>query len=112
MDPDPVEKSENRGKTLIPFGSGLAVGLVLLLLWFLDATSAASLAGQTQVAIPASLERPHDPVILTGMMISDLLDCSLDTLFLYAYQDTKPVQIPFQIDERNHLNLVVLSNVQ
>jgi len=78
----------------------LGLGLALLLLWILGGTSGSTLAQTGLASVPPSLTRQHAPVVITGGLLSDLAGSSLDEIFVYAYQGTIPVQIPFQIDER------------
>jgi len=79
----------------------LGLGLILGLLWTLRGSSCAALGQSTRAFIPPSLTRWHAPVVVTGSLLSDLAGSPIDEVFVYAYQDATPAQIPFQIDERD-----------
>jgi hypothetical protein len=79
----------------------VGLGLVLALLWMLPGPSHAALAQGSLAPVPPSLSRQHEPVVISGSLLSSLTGCPLDEIFVYAYQGTTPVQIPFQIDERD-----------
>jgi hypothetical protein len=49
----------------------------------------------------ALLTRPHDPVVLIGDQLSNLLGTATDEIFVYAFTSSTAAQIPFQIDEQN-----------
>jgi hypothetical protein len=79
----------------------LGLGLILILGWVTQGRSGAALAQDRLAPIPPSLTRRHDPVVISGGLLLDLLDCPLDEISVYAYKGATPVQIPSQIDERN-----------
>lgn len=79
----------------------LGLGLTLALLWTLQGPSGSALAETDLTSASLSLTRPHDPVIITGDLLPELSGSPLDEIFVYAYQGTTPIQIPFQIDERD-----------
>jgi hypothetical protein len=79
----------------------LALGLTLALLWMLRGPSGPALAETGLAPIPPSLARQHDPVVITGGLLSDLTGNPLHDIFVYAYRGTALAQIPFQIDERD-----------
>jgi hypothetical protein len=79
----------------------LALGLTLALLWMLRGRSGPALAEADLALIPPSLARQHDPVVITGGLLSDLTGFPLHDIFVYAYQGPALAQIPFQIDERD-----------
>jgi hypothetical protein len=79
----------------------LALGLTLALLWMLRGPSGPAMAETDLVPTPPSLARQHDPVVITGGLLSDLTGNPLHDIFVYAYQGTALAQIPFQIDERD-----------
>jgi hypothetical protein len=88
-----------RSRLLITLALGL--GLTLALLWMLRGPSGPALAETDLVPTPPSLARQHDPVVITGGLLSDLAGNPLHDIFVYAYQGTALAQIPFQIDERD-----------
>jgi hypothetical protein len=79
----------------------LALGLTLALLWMLRGPSGPALAETGLAPTPPSLARQHDPVVITGGLLSDLTGNPLHDIFVYAYRGTALAQIPFQIDERD-----------
>ena len=79
----------------------LALGLTVALLWMLRDSPGPALADMDLVPSAASLGRQHDPVVITGGLLSHLVGGSVDDIFVYAYHGTTPTQIPFQIDERD-----------
>jgi hypothetical protein len=79
----------------------VALGLTLALLWMLQGPSGPVLAETDLVPTPPSLARQHDPVVITGGLLSDLTGNPLHDIFVYAYRGTALAQIPFQIDERD-----------
>jgi hypothetical protein len=81
----------------VALGLGLAVGL----LWMLRCPSGSAQARSDLMSTLASLARHHDPVIITGGLLSDLVGNPLNEIFVYARQGTALTQIPFQIDERD-----------
>jgi hypothetical protein len=79
----------------------LGLGLTLALLWMLRGPSGPALAETGLAPTPPSLARQHDPVVITGGLLSDLTGTPLHDVFVYAYRGTALAQIPFQIDERD-----------
>ena len=79
----------------------LALGLTFALLCALRDSPGFALADAGRAPVPPSLARQHEPVVITGGLLSDLIDCPLHDIFVYAYQDTDLAQVPFQIDERD-----------
>jgi hypothetical protein len=79
----------------------LALGLTLALLWMLRGPSGPALAETGLAPAPPSLARQHDPVVITGGLLSDLTGTPLHDIFVYAHRGTALAQIPFQIDERD-----------
>ena len=79
----------------------LGLGLTLALLWMLRGPSGPALAETGLASTPPSLARQHDPVVITGGLLSDLTGNPLHDIFVYAYRGTALAQIPFQIDERD-----------
>jgi hypothetical protein len=79
----------------------LGLGLTLILGWVMQGSSGVALAQDRLAPIPPSLTRRHEPVVISGSLFLDLANCPLDEISVYAYQDATPIQIPFQIDERN-----------
>jgi hypothetical protein len=79
----------------------LGLGLTLALLWMLRGPSGPALAETGLAPTPPSLARQHDPVVITGGLLSDLTGHPLHDIFVYAYRGTALAQIPFQIDERD-----------
>ena len=79
----------------------LALGLTLALLWMLQDSPGPASADTDLASSSATLARQHDPVVITGGLLSNLIGGSLDDIFVYAYQGATPTQIPFQIDERD-----------
>ncbi len=79
----------------------LGLGLTLALLWTLQVPSAPSLAESDLAPTPPTLDRLPDPVVIAGGLVTDLVGSPLGDIFVYVYQGTTPVQIPFQIDERD-----------
>jgi hypothetical protein len=88
-----------RSRFLVAVALGL--GLTLALLWILRGPSGPALAESDLTITPPSLARQHDPVVITGGLLSDLAGTPLHDIFVYAYQGTALAQIPFQIDERD-----------
>jgi hypothetical protein len=86
---------------LITVTVALGLGLTLALLWILRGPSGPALAETDLAPTPPSLARQHDPVVITGGLISDLAGNPLHDIFVYAYRGTALAQIPFQIDERD-----------
>jgi hypothetical protein len=85
----------------------LALGLTLALLWMLRGPSGPALAETGLAPTPPSLARQHDPVVITGSLLSDLTGTPLHDIFVYVYRGTALVQIPFQIDERDGSGMYV-----
>jgi hypothetical protein len=81
--------------------TALGLSLILALLWMLRGASGEVFARCSLSAVPPSLAREHAPAIISGSLLSNLTGCPLDEIFVYAYHDTTPIQIPFQIDERD-----------
>lgn len=79
----------------------LGPGLTLALLWMLKGFSGSVLAERNLLSTSPSLDRPYDPVVITGGLLSALKGSPLEDVFVYAYQVATPTQIPFQIDERD-----------
>jgi len=79
----------------------LGLGLILGLLWILREPSNAALAQRCLAPVPPDLARWPAPVVVAGSLLPDLAGSSLDEVFVYAYQGSTPIQIPFQIDERD-----------
>jgi len=79
----------------------LALGLTLALLWMLRDSPGPALADVDLAPSAASLARQHDPVVITGGLLSNLIGGSVEDIFVYAYHGATPTQIPFQIDERD-----------
>jgi hypothetical protein len=79
----------------------LGLGLTLALLWILRGPSGPAPAETGLAPTPPSLARQHDPVVITGGLLSDLTGTPLHDIFVYAYRGTALAQIPFQIDERD-----------
>jgi hypothetical protein len=79
----------------------LSLGLTLALMWLLQGSSDSAPAKSRLPFTPPSLPRPHDPVVITAGLLSRLSGSPVEEIFVYAYQDTGLVQIPFQVDERN-----------
>lgn len=79
----------------------IGLGLTLALLWMLRGPSGPALAETGLASTPPSLARQHDPVVITGGLLSDLTGSPLHDIFVYAYWGTALAQIPFQIDERD-----------
>jgi hypothetical protein len=79
----------------------IGLGLTLALLWILQGPSGPALAEAGLAPTPPSLARQHDPVVITGGLLSDLAGHPLHDIFVYAHRGTALVQIPFQIDERD-----------
>ena len=50
---------------------------------------------------PTTLTRQHDPVVLMGDQLPDLLGTATNEIFVYAFTGGTPAQIPFQMDEQN-----------
>ena len=71
--------------------------LFFLLLVFLAVLAATSFASNT----PTTLTRQHDPVVLTGNQLPDLLGTAINEIFVYTFTGGTPAQIPFQIDEQD-----------
>jgi len=80
---------------------GVGLGLILALLCTLQAPSSSALAQTGLESVPPSLTREHDPVVIGGSLLPDLTGSPLDQIFVYAFQDAVPIQIPSQIDERD-----------
>lgn len=86
----------------------LVVSLGLTVAWMggwwgvlLPKTQAHSMTSSiNQGFLPSDLNRPHDPVVLPGSLITDLSGTPIGEIFVYAYRASAPVQIPSQIDER------------
>lgn len=55
----------------------------------------------TTFARPEALSRQHDPVVITGVQMPDLLGTATEEIFVYAFLGGTPTQIPFQVDEQN-----------
>jgi len=49
----------------------------------------------------AQLDRPYDPVVVTGESLPLFLNAPVSELFVYVYKNGSWQQIPFQIDERD-----------
>jgi hypothetical protein len=81
--------------------AALGLGLTLALLWMLRGPSGPALAESDLTITPPSLACQHDPVVITGGLLSDLTGDPLHDIFVYAYRGTALAQIPFQIDERD-----------
>jgi len=79
----------------------LGLGLSLALLWMLQERSEPALAESSLAPTSSSLARQHDPVVITGGLLSNLTGNPLDEIFVYVYQGSTLTQIPFQIDERD-----------
>jgi hypothetical protein len=79
----------------------LGLGLTLALLWMLRGPSGPALAETGLAPTSPYLARQHDPVVITGGLLSDLAGIPLPDIFVYAYRGTALAQIPFQIDERD-----------
>ena len=83
---------------LLPLGMGLS-------LWFL-VVSLAMVGAPTKAQSPpvtgAALNRPQDPVIVTGANLTAHGGAPINELVLYAYQAGAWMPIPFQIDERTN----------
>ncbi|MGD2165987.1 MAG: hypothetical protein PVH50_10715 [Anaerolineae bacterium] len=54
-----------------------------------------------EAAVPSSIDRDLEPVILTGEDLPLLAGAPTDSLFLYAYRGESWEQIPFQVDEKD-----------
>jgi hypothetical protein len=81
--------------------TALGLGLILALLWMLRGAAGEVFAQSNLADVPPSLTRQHAPVVISGSLLSRLTESPVDEIFVYAYQDTNPIQIPFQIDERD-----------
>jgi hypothetical protein len=76
-----------------------------LSLWFLVVSLAmmgASTKAQSAPVTPAAINRPQDPVIVTGANLAAYGGAPVNELVLYAYQAGVWIPIPFQIDERTN----------
>jgi len=87
----------------------LGLGLTLSVLWILGGLSGSARAERDMAFAHASFNRLHDPVVITGGLLSKLTGSPVDEILVYAYQDSTPIQIPFQIDERNASGIYVPS---
>ncbi len=56
-------------------------------------------SGSDDDAMPSTIGRGMEPVVLTGDDVEDLQGTPTDELFVYAYRDDSLEQIPFQVDE-------------
>jgi hypothetical protein len=92
-------KPMKHSNSLVALAIGL--GLTLALLCILRGPSDPALAETGLAPTPPSLARQHDPVVITGGLLSDLAGTPLHDVFVYAYRGTALAQIPFQIDERD-----------
>jgi len=79
----------------------LGLGLILGLLWVLRGPSNAAMAQGHLAPVSPDLARWPAPVVVAGSLLPDLAGSPLDEVFVYAYQGSTPIQIPFQIDERD-----------
>jgi hypothetical protein len=73
-------------------GIGLLLGLAPLF---------GSVAAITPMPGRKTLDRTADPVTIDGEHFSNLLGSDIGHLRLFAFQDGRPVPIPFQIDQRD-----------
>ncbi|HXV99318.1 MAG TPA: hypothetical protein VEC93_12925, partial [Anaerolineae bacterium] len=85
-------------RLLLPLGLGLW-------LWFLVVSLAlvgASTKAQSAPVTPAAINRPQDPVIVTGANLTAHVGAPVNELVLFVYQAGVWTPIPFQIDERTN----------
>jgi hypothetical protein len=66
---------------------------------------AASLVASGTTAAAAPLDRPSDPVVITGATVPALQGAAVGTIVGFAYDGASWVQIPVQVDERALLDL-------
>lgn len=82
-----------------PFRKGtllvVLVTVAMAALFLMVAVLTAAVSGETV----NSLERPLEPVIVPGSAVAALTNTPTDELFVYVYQTSNWIQIPFQIDE-------------
>ena len=89
--------------------AGLAVALVWLLATGLNAAHAQEKSRSMPQAV-ATLDRPADPVVLTGTRFPTFLGVPLNELVLYVYRGGMWSPVPFQIDEVNISGTYVISD--
>jgi hypothetical protein len=87
----------------------LTVVIIGLLLWGLRSAEAQEVPAQTPGAV-AALDRPDDPVVLTGAQLSAFADAPLSELAAYASQGGVWSPIPFQLDEVSLTGTYVISD--
>jgi hypothetical protein len=85
----------------------LGLGLTLALLWVVGGISGSARAERDLAFTPAALNRPHDPVVIAGGLLPQLTGSPVDEILVYAIRDSTPIQIPFQIDERDASGMYV-----
>ena len=90
----------------------LCMGLALAAMWLVIAgLGAAQAQGKTPPAAraAATIDRPEDPVVITGTRFPAFLDVPLNELVLYADHGGNWTPVPFQIDEVNISGTYVIS---
>ena len=75
------------------------LSFLILFLWIALLVSVSLVS--SRASAPAALNRPFDPIVITGDQLADLLNTPIDQIYIYAFTGSSPIQIPAQIDERN-----------
>lgn len=89
---------KNIGKLLAALGGGLSVVWVIMLSL---GNPAHVTAAQSNVQLPASLNREEEPVVLEGADMPGFIGVPIDELHAYALNGPNWEPVPFQIDEVN-----------
>lgn len=76
------------------------LAIAAIVLWLAVAWSLVTRA-TTPPNVPADLNRPYDPITLSGENLTGLLGAPVSEVFFYRYSGNTASQIPLQIDERN-----------
>ncbi len=91
----------------------LCVSLALAAVWLLIAGLSAVRAQEKPQPIPqaaAALDRPDDPVVITGTHFPGFAGVPLNQIVLYAHHGGDWAPIPFQVDEVNISGTYVISD--
>jgi len=98
----------------LAFPTALLAALPTALLAALPTALLAALLAATTVAASddatKTLTRTHDPISIRGTALADLHGHTIASLRLLAVEDGKAVPIPFQIDERDEEDRIVLTD--